>query len=109
MGAIPPQVKKDRPGGNPGDRRQIQSVQRERINLNSLTPSPMRQELSSPLQKLHVYRHVDSEKVECSTSHSGKASKTLASPGVACSPADSVSHGEHFRFGKHAVSKGGVR
>ena len=109
MGRIAPQVNKDRPGGNPGDQRQIQSLQKERINSSSLTLNPKGQELSSPLQKLHVYRHVDSEKVECSTSPSVRGAKTLASEGVACSSTDPVSHGEHLLFGKHVVPKGGAR
>jgi hypothetical protein len=57
----------------------------------------------SPLQKLHVYRHVDSEKVECNPSLGSDASKTQAFPYKRRSPNSLAVHGEHSPSGEHSI------
>jgi hypothetical protein len=49
----------------------------------------------SPLHILHVYRHVDFEKVECSAQTRLDANKTRAFLYAQRSPIASVFHGEH--------------
>jgi hypothetical protein len=106
MGAIPPQVKKDRPGGNPGDQRQIQSLQKERINMNSVRPRERASEDCFASHFLHVYRHVDSENLACSPMAWRKASKTLVPSHTTCSPKMNACHGERSAVGKQ--SQGGA-
>ena len=86
MGAIPTQVKKDRPGSNPGDQRQIQSLLKERINMKIV--SPIRRVPTSRLAVhfLQVYRPIDNEKLK---SKANESAETLQLCG--CIPIDGVS------------------
>ncbi|MEY4321030.1 MAG: hypothetical protein RLZZ471_971 [Actinomycetota bacterium] len=61
----------------------------------------------SPLHILHVYRHVDSEKVECSPLAGQKANKTLAFASTSRFPLSSVLRGEQSNGGEH-VPLGGA-
>ena len=106
MGKISPQVKKDRPGGNPGDQRQIQSLQKGRVNMNIVNPRGRAPEACFASHFLHVYRHVDSENLACSPMAWGKASKTLVPAHTTCSPKMNACHGEHSAVGKQ--SQGGA-
>lgn len=86
MGAIPPQLKKDRPGSNPGDQRQIQSLLKERINMEIVSPSRRVPTSRLAVHLLQVYRPLDNEKLK---SQAGAGPETLQPCG--CMPLDGVS------------------
>ena len=60
----------------------------------------------SPFHILHVYRHVDSEKVECSPLAGQKANKTLAFKSAPRFPLASVLHGEQSKSGEQDLLGG---
>ena len=98
MGAIPPQLKKDRPGSNPGDQRQIQSLLKERINMEIV--SPIRRVPTSRLAVhfLQVYRPLDNEKLKSQASEEPEALQLCG-----CIPIDGVST-PHLFHDKHSRS-----
>ncbi len=98
MGAIPPQVKKDRPGSNPGDQRQIQSLLKERINMKIVSPSQRAFEPRFASHFQQVYRPIDNEKLE---SEANESAETLKLCG--CVPTDGFS-APHLFHEKHNVS-----
>jgi hypothetical protein len=96
MGAIPPQVKKDRPGCNPGDQRQLQSLLKERINMEIVSPSRRVPTSHLAVHFLQVYRPLDTEKLK---SQASEESETLQLCG--CVPIDGVST-PHLFHDKHS-------
>lgn len=63
--------------------------------MDSLTAAPHQEKLQcSTLHILHVYRHVDSEKVECNPFSGRKANKTKPTKMAQCSPSMLGFHGE---------------
>jgi hypothetical protein len=69
MGAIPPHVKKDRPGGSPGDQRQIQSLLKERTNMEIVSPSRRVPTTRLAIHFQQVYRPIDNEKLKSQAGH----------------------------------------
>ncbi len=97
MGEIPPQIKKDRPGSNPGDQRQIQSLQKERINMEIVSPSRRVPTTRLAIHFLQVYRPLDNEKLK---SQASDEPETLQLFG--CLPIDGVST-SHLFHDKHSL------
>ena len=64
MGEVSSQVKKDRPGYNPGDQRQIQSLLEERINMKIVSPNQRAPKAGLASHFLQVYRPMDNEKLK---------------------------------------------
>ena len=99
MGKISPQVNKDRPGGNPGDQRQIQSLRKERINMNSVRPRERAPKARFASHFQQVYRPIDNEKLK---SQAEVQDESLQLCG--CIPLDGVST-PHLFHEKHSLDE----
>lgn len=95
MGEIPPQVKKDRPGGNPGDQCQIPSLLKERTNMQIVSPSRRVPTTRLAVHFLQVYRPLDNEKLKSKTSQEPETLQLCGSV-----PIDGVST-PHLLHDKH--------
>jgi hypothetical protein len=100
VGKISPQVNKDRPGGNPGDQRQIQSLQKDRVNMDSLRPLQRAPEACFASHFRQVYRPIDNEKLK---SQASEEPETLQLCG--CVPSDGVSTPHLFHEKPRALEK----
>ena len=77
--------------------------------MDSLTPVVnLQKSACSPFHCLHVYRHVDSEKVESNPFAWSMTSKSRSSSRMSCFPSSTVLHGEQTKSGEHLVL-GGAR
>ena len=108
MGTIPPSVnKKNARGATRASSARNQTLRKERSDVASLTQvSTSKNFECSPFHILHVYRHVDSEKVECRTIERQKLNKTLAFKSTHRLPLLSVLHGEQSKSGEQDLLGG---
>lgn len=107
MGEVPHEVKRTPGVAARASSARNQTLLKERSDMDSLTSAQHQEKFQrSPFHILHVYRHVDSEKVECSPLMGLIASKSLASRPIARSPLTSVLHGVQSSRGNHALFGG---
>jgi hypothetical protein len=103
MGAVPTSLGRTLGLKPEGSVSETKPDDKERSEMSRVNIIPAGHASRSPLQKLHVYRHVDSEKVECNPSLGPDASKTLALPYKRRSPNSLVVHGEHSPSAEHST------
>lgn len=100
MGEVPLALKKNARVAPRASSARNQTLLKERSDMDSLTAVPHQEKLQcSPLHILHVYRHVDSEKVECNQFSGRKANKTKPTKMVQWSPSMLGFHGEQKKNG----------